>query len=155
MSKKISAANAVGNAVEQAAALFDVACYRMNSRTFTVVGAGGRERPMFFGQWRDRNGIEHKGGMADYLLMPRITMAVLNGAPPGFVPMNRPAGSIPEKIRVVVPLWIECKSGKGDLEPSQRDFRDDVIARGAYHITCHDSADNLMAWFELMGVQRG
>ena len=67
MTKKINAANAVVGSIEEAAAIYGVRCYRMQSRVFNVVGIGGRPRPMFVGGWKDRFGTSHKGGMADIL----------------------------------------------------------------------------------------
>ena len=72
MSKHISASNAVVGAVLNAAALFGVQGYRMQSRQFTVAGEEGRPRPMFMGQWDDRFGTHHYAGMSDVLLSPKI-----------------------------------------------------------------------------------
>src|SRR5271169_5827101 len=74
-SRRQSAGNAAMSAVEGAAGLYGVRCYRMQSRTFTVTGAGGRDRPMFIGAWHDRCGIVHSKGMADFLLTPRIQVS--------------------------------------------------------------------------------
>jgi hypothetical protein len=133
---KISASNAVLQAIETACAIYGVRCYRMNSRAIQVIGAGGRERPMFFGQWRDQSGIQHKRGMADLLLTPRIR---LQTSPP---------------TRVCVPLWVECKSGTGELRADQILFRDDVIDSGAFYIEAHDSADAVIQWFNEQGVSK-
>lgn len=148
MGKRISPSNAVGNAVEQACLLYGVPCYRMNSRVLTVAVKGGKERPMFFGSWTDRFGVKHRSGMADYLLTPSVTLSVIKtdwAASDGLLP----------KIRVVVPLWIECKSGRGTLEPEQMAFKDDVQAVGSKYLMCHDNADVLVAWFEMMQVRKG
>jgi hypothetical protein len=152
MAKTISASNAVVNAVEAAASLYGVRCYRMNSRTFTVAGAGGRDRPMFMGQWRDEFGTLYRKGMADLLLTPRI---IIN-QPPSLihVPMNTPAGAQSKPFAACVPLWVECKSGSGVLTVEQRAFREDVRKAGAFYIEAHDSADEVIVWFEAMQVRK-
>lgn len=145
MARQISASNAVVSSIEEAAGLFGVRSYRMNTRTFTVIGAGGRERPMFMGQWRDRYGIQHKKGMADLLLTPRIRISGridkaghVVGAPSAFC----------------VALWCECKAGTGRLSDDQKLFRDDVLDAGAYYLQIHDGPDAVISWFEEMGVRR-
>ena len=127
--------NANMAAVASAAALYGVPYYRMQSRTFTVEGAGGRDRPMFMGGWNDRTGIFHAKGMADFLLTPRIKLLV-----PDFM--------------VCVALWVECKAGRDKLTAEQEAFRDDVQAAGAFWICCHNSCDELLAWFKEHGVTR-
>jgi hypothetical protein len=131
--------NANMAAVASAAALYGVPYYRMQSRTFTVEGAGGRDRPMFMGGWNDRTGIFHAKGMADFLLTPRIT---ITGA------------FIGTTSKVCVPLWCECKAGKDELSAEQEAFRDDVQAAGAFWICCHNSCDELLAFFKQHGVTR-
>ena len=124
----------------------------MNSRTFQVTGAGGSERPMFMGQWRDEFGTLYRKGMADLLLTPRIVInqtLTLN-----HVPMNTPAGVSAKPFTVCVPLWVECKSGSGVLTTEQRAFREDVRKAGAFYIETHDSADEVIAWFEAMRVRK-
>jgi hypothetical protein len=136
--RPISASNAVVNAAEQVAAMYRVRYYRMNTRTFTVVGAGGRERPMFMGAWHNGDGIEYRKGMADLLLTPRIRAW--------------PSVTTPEFI--AVPLWCECKSGTGRLSKEQILFRDDVIDAGSFYLQLNDAADELLRWFEEHGVRR-
>lgn len=152
MAKTVSASNAVVSAVETAAAMFGVRCYRMNSRTFKVVGASGRERPMFMGQWKDELGTVYHKGMADLLLTPRITVNPSSSLV--HIPMNTPAGSPIKPVSVCVPLWVECKSGSGVLTKEQKAFRDDVIKAEAFYIEAHDSAEEVIAWFEAMQVRR-
>lgn len=152
MTKKINAANAVVGSIEEAAAIYGVRCYRMQSRVFNVVGIGGRPRPMFVGGWKDRFGTSHKGGMADILLTPKILIT-----PPSHlihIPMNTPGGVKVEPIAVCVALWVECKSGSGKLNPEQKLFRDDVIEAGAFYIEAHDGPDAVIEWFEKYGVRR-
>lgn len=131
MAKVISASNAVVSSIEQAAMIYGVRSYRMNTRTFQVVGAGGRERPMFMGQWRDRFGTIHFKGMGDLLMTP-------------FVPV---AG-------MCVALWCECKAGTGRLTGDQQLFREDVEEAGASYLLAHDGPDVVIEWFQKMGVRR-
>lgn len=152
MGKAISASNAVVNAVEMAAAMFGVRCYRMNSRTFKVIGAGGRERPMFMGQWKDELGVVFYKGMADLLLTPRVTIHQKTSLI--HIPINTPASMPSNLIIACVPLWVECKSGSGVLTKEQKAFRDDVVKAGAFYIEAHDSADEVIAWFEAMQVRK-
>jgi hypothetical protein len=123
------AGNSVVSAVEEACALYGVRCYRQQSRAMTVVGAGGRPRPMFVGQWRDRFGTLHTSGMADLLLTPFISQA-----------------------GCVTALWVECKSGTGKLTLEQQLFRDDVQKAGAYWLQVRDSADQVLQWFDDFNV---
>lgn len=134
-SKRVTPGNANMAAVASAAALYGVPYYRMQSRTFTIEGAGGRDRPMFMGGWNDRTGIFHAKGMADFLLTPRIKLLV-----PDFM--------------VCVALWVECKAGKDELSAEQEAFRDDVQAAGAFWICCKNSCDELLTWFKEHGVTR-
>lgn len=152
MAKSVSASNAVVNAVETAAAMFGVRSYRMNSRVFRVTGAGGRERPMFMGQWKDELGTVYHKGMADLLLTPRIAFNQKTSLV--HIPINTPASSPSNLISVCVPLWVECKSGSGVLTKEQKAFRNDVVKAGAFYIEAHDSADDVIAWFESMQVRR-
>ena len=156
MGAKISASNAVVSAVEQAAALYGVRSYRMNSRTFQVAGAGGRQRPMFMGAWHDATGQVHHRGMADLLLTPQVPLSRFT--PPTalvHIPMNHnTTGGMPADPRVTVVLWVECKSGRGALEAEQKAFRTDVFNAGAFYIQAQDDADDVVAWFEKMGVRR-
>jgi hypothetical protein len=137
MAKRISPSNAVVSSCEEAASLYGIPAYRMNSRVFSVVGAGGRTRPMFIGKWKDRFGVEHNGGMTDLLLTPKIMLL----------------GPI-DPVFCVVPLWVECKFGSGRLEPEQKLFREDVLERGAFYLEIHDGPDALIEWFKMKGVRR-
>lgn len=149
MAKQVSASNAVVSSCEEAAIIFGVPTYRMNSRVFTVVGAGGRSRPMFVGKWKDRYGDEHNGGMADLLLTPTVRVASLFPAISGWMGM-----SAASELLITVPLWCECKYGSGRLEPEQKLFREDVLARGAFYLEIHDGPDQLLEWFKEKGVRR-
>lgn len=142
MPRTISASNAVVSAVESAALLYRVRCYRMNTRTFEVTGQGGRKRPMFMGSWRDELGSHHFTGMADLLLTPRVRLPILNN------------GKLVDIATAVIPLWVECKSGSGRLSPEQQAFKEDVMKAGAAFIEARDSADAVVEWFEKMGVKR-
>lgn len=125
--------NSVVKAVEMACAIYGVRCYRQQSRAVTVVGVGGRLRPMFMGQWRDRNGALYSRGMADLLLTPWIGMPTFGHCEV---------------------LWVECKAGTGELSKEQKAFRDDVKDVGAHYIECRDSADPVVAWFDRHSVRR-
>lgn len=142
MPRPISASNAVVSAVENAALLYGVRCYRMNTRTFEVTGQGGRKRPMFMGSWRDELGQHHFTGMADLLLTPRVRLPIMNG------------DKFVDIATATVCLWVECKSGTGRLSPEQQLFRDDVMKTGAAFIEARDSADAVIEWFDRMGVKR-
>jgi hypothetical protein len=130
------AANSVVSAVEQACALYGVRCYRQQSRAITVVGAGGRPRPMFMGQWRDKEGTLHYSGIPDLLLTPCLCF----GDGEGF------------QVHQCVVLWVECKAGAGKLNPKQKAFKEDVEEAGAFYIECRDSADSVIRWFEAYDV---
>ena len=128
----------------------------MNSRTFTVPRGDGTDRPMFMGMWKDEFGIVHRKGMADLLLTPQVPALKLQ--PPTalvHIPMNHnTTGGLPVEAKITVVLWVECKSGEGVLSKDQREFRDDVRKAGAYYIEAHDDANDVVAWFEKMGVRR-
>jgi hypothetical protein len=137
-SKASIAGNSVVAAVEEACSIYGVRCYRMQSRAVTVVGAGGRPRPMFLGQWKDKTGKLFYGGMADCLLTPVINIC-------GIADVND---------RVAVALWVECKAGTGRLNPNQQAFKEDAEEAGAFYIECRDSADSVIRWFEAYDVRR-
>ena len=63
--RRISPANAVVRAVEDVLALRKIWYRRLNSRTVLLPGAGGRERPVYFGSL----------GMADILATPWVPFA--------------------------------------------------------------------------------
>jgi len=156
MAKKISASNAAVSACISAAELFGVPYYREQSRALTVVGAGGRNRPMFMGEWTDDVGIKHYGGKADLLMTPQIDCARLTAAlgVPTVIPLNTRADVSPKVSTIAVPLWVECKSGAGKLAAEQKLFRAHVLKAGNYYLEAHDSAEDLIAWFQKMGVRR-
>jgi hypothetical protein len=141
MTKASIAGNSVVAAVEQACALYGVRCYRMQSRAVTVVGAGGRPRPMFMGQWSDKTGKLYYGGMPDLLLTPVIQME-----------SQRTATYAVDFVAVA--LWVECKAGTGRLGTEQQAFKEDVEEAGAFYIECRDSADSVIRWFEAYDVRR-
>lgn len=139
MGKASQAGNSVVQATETVCGMYGVPCFRMQSRVMTVVGAGGRSRPMFMGKWTDNDGVEHFGGMADLLLMPTIKLW---------------CGDCRAPIEATVALWVECKAGSGALSKDQRAFRDFVLSAGAQHLELRDSADDLLTWFKLRKVER-
>jgi hypothetical protein len=158
MAKKVSPSNAVVSACISAADLFRVPCYREQSRVLAVVGAGGRNRPMFMGEWVDEFGVKHYKGKADLLMTPRISLRLLMGLEgvATIIAPNTRADLPPKEVTVAVPLWVECKSGEGRLEPEQKLFREHVLKAGNYYLEVHDSADQLIDWFcsHLVEVRR-
>jgi hypothetical protein len=133
MSKSSNAANAVVRAVEEVAALYRIPCFRMQSRVFTVTGKGGKPRPMFVGAWADAKGVKHTSGMADLLLLPRISFC---------------------GEECIWPLFCECKYGSSRLATEQRAFRDYVEHYGIWWLEVRDSADELLEWLKVRGVKR-
>jgi hypothetical protein len=132
-------------AVEDICGLYGVPALRMQSRTFTVKGVGGKDRPFFVGEWKDANGIKHRKGMADFLLQPRVTMHVA-------VKVRGEEVKVP--LSFTVPLWVECKAGTGVLNEDQREFRDWVLSIGAAYICVTDSCEELMEWFRSKKVEK-
>lgn len=135
MSKASDAANAVMFAVEQVLDLFGVQHTREQSRVVNV--ADNRRpsgfRPMYFGKWIDDFGNAHSSGRADILARPKILLT----APP---------------LLISVPLWIECKAGKGRLSPDQEAFRDWVKGNGDEYLLLRDDVTPLIQWLERHGV---
>lgn len=144
MSRASDAANGLMAAVGDVCGLWGVPLFRMNSRTVSVVGAGGRTRPMFFGQWTDDLGVVRRKGMADILTMPRITYSTRLGDSPLML----------QAFPHTVPLWIECKVGAGRMTEDQQCFKQYVENAGAYHLSLHDSADELILWLETHGAKK-
>lgn len=142
MSRASAAGNGVVKAVEDVCGLFGVPVLRMQTRTFTVPGAGGRERPFFVGEWTDAMGVKHRKGMADLLLMPQIRIKQCLE--------HRPQ----QMLYVTIPLWVECKAGSGKLEKDQREFKDWVMSIGAAYLCVTDSCEALMDWFKNYGVEK-
>lgn len=132
-------------AVEQICGLYGVPATRMQSRTFTVPGVGGRPRPFFVGEWTDTMGVKRRKGMSDWLLQPRITMLVA-------VKAKGEQVSVP--LSWTVPLWVECKAGKGKMDDDQLAFREWVLSIGASHICVTDSCEELMQWFKDKKVEK-
>ena len=139
MSRTSDASNAVVNACEQVLDLYGVQHTREQSRVVMVEGVAGRTRPMYFGKWIDNFGNVHCSGRADLLARPRIS--VPTSMPGCFEPMS-------------VPLWIECKSGKGTLSPDQRAFRAWVTENGDQYMVVHDDVRPLIAWLESHNVRK-
>lgn len=133
MSKASDAANAVVNACGQVLDLYGVRYTREQSRTIMVEGAAGRWRPMYFGRWIDDNGEVHTSGRADILARPRILRD-------GWV--------------ISIPLWIECKAGKGRLTTDQAAFRKWVEDNGDHYLLIHDDVRPLIAWLTLRNVRK-
>ncbi len=152
MSRASEGANSVVAAVEEACERFGVPVYRMQSRVFTVVGKGGKSRPMFVGKWKDGLGVWHTKGMADLLAHPEI---------------NYDTGD--DYGAYSTPVWIECKFGSGKQGESaareakcicgqpinhQNHFQQYVESKGAAYIVAHDCADAVIDWFKRNGVTR-
>lgn len=144
MTVKIKPSNAVVIAIQEAAALYHVPCFRMQSGAM-LVGESGPKRPMFFGGWRDDLGVLHASGMADLLLQPRVSVSSVI-AP--YVPNHD------TQLMITVPLWVECKARTGKLRESQIAFRDYVVKYGAFFLEAHDSADAIIEWFQRFKVTR-
>ena len=155
MPKKISASNAAVSACISAAEIFGVPWYREQSRVFTVEGVGGRDRPMFVGDWTDDLGVTHTKGKADLLMTPRVDVWRALSRDPAFSGLIAPINQrLDIRLVIAVPLWVECKSGSGKLEAEQKLFRDHVTKAGNFYIEAHDSADPLIEWFRQMAVRR-
>jgi len=135
MSKASDAANAVVWSVEQILNLYGVRYTREQSRVLQIEGAAGRFRPMYFGKWTDDDGNVHTSGKADLLARPRIVVGK-------------------ELPRISVPLWIECKSGKGTLSHDQWAFRKWVTDNGDYFLTIHDDTRPLTEWLDSHQVRK-
>jgi len=136
MTRASERGNSVVRAVEQAAALYNVPAYRMQSRVFDI-GSKGRVRPMFTGQWRDALGVRHTSGMADLLLTPKLRVIGKDG-----------------EAWLATVLWVECKAGAGRQSETQRDFQIHVESCGAFYLLAGDSADQVIQWFKDHGVER-
>lgn len=132
-------------AVEQVCGLYRVEILRMQSRVLTVPGAAGRSRPMFFGTWKDMNGVEHFAGMADFLARPRIRF---NWGVSALDPVGY-------NTLYTVPLWIETKAGKGKISADQEAFRHYVQQNGEFYISVKENFDELIAWFQAHGLREG
>lgn len=137
MSKASGAANALVYAAVQVCGLYGVQVTREQSRMFNVQGASGRWRPMFFGEWTDNFGKIHRKGKSDLLARPRILAQ----------------GPICNK-RLSVPLWIECKTGKGRMEIDQIEFKNWVESNGDNFILLHDDVRPLISWMDAHGVEK-
>jgi hypothetical protein len=157
MSKASDDANAVVYAAEQVLDLYGVQHTREQSRVMRVEGSAGgggdwkpnsyssnvgsgRWRPLYFGKWIDDNGTVHTSGRADLLARPRIP-AYLWGA-------DEP------DLLVTVPLWIECKSGKGRLSPDQVAFKSWVESNGDFYLLIHNDINPLVDWLKVRNVSK-
>lgn len=155
MSKASDASNAVVYAAAKILDLYGVRHTREQSRVILVPGAAGRTRPMFFGKWIDDAGITHNSGRADILARPRIGMRAI-----GNDLLQRAEIPCTVKtmewfdLRVSIPLWIECKSGKGRLSPDQIAFKNWVEANGDGYLLLHDDVSPLTEWLEIHGVKK-
>src|SRR5208283_2129770 len=141
MSRTSDAANAMVYAAEQVCGLYGVQFTREQSRTINVEGTAGRWRPMFFGMWTDGFGKIHRAGKADILARPRVNAVVLSFG-----------NSVATNISV--PLWIECKTGAGRLNPDQIAFKNWVDSNGDFYLLLHNDVRPLIEWFELRGVEK-
>jgi hypothetical protein len=145
MSRASIAGNSVMKAVGDLCGFYGVPAIRMQSRMFRVPGVGGKERPFFVGEWTDHMGQKHFGGMADWLLQPKITVkatATVKGQQV-FIPLS-----------FVSPLWVECKAGDGKQTPDQVAFQGWVEHIGASYLLVNDSCEQLLSWFKERGVRR-
>lgn len=137
--------NSVQSAIEQVCQIYSVPCFREQSGALHT-----EKRHVFFGSWRDAQGIWHTCGKADYLLTPVICET--NEVDPAFM------------FWAAVPLWVEakagaerpakpnsCTCGKAELD-HQEHFKKYVTGAGAYHLICRDSAESLVQWLREHGV---
>lgn len=148
MSKSSDASNTVVYTAVKTCDLYRVKSLRMQSRVMWVPGAAGRPRPMFFGKWTDDFGKEHNGGMADLLARPRVELN-------RFEDCDCVHGCAPPTPKITVPVWIECKSGKGRMTPDQIAFKNYVEGNGETYILLHDDMRPLTEWFESHGLKEG
>ena len=158
MSRASDAGNGIMRAVIDYCHLYRVPFFRMQSRTFQVVGAQAKTRPMFTGEWTDLDGQVRRKGMADLLLMPQVTITI------GGLVDKTAFDSLPEELRkiitatyegrasVTVPLWVECKAGAGKLTPDQQKFKAYVEAIGAYYLLVENNPEILLYWLTSHGV---
>lgn len=153
MTRSSAAANGLMLAAYQCAMMMHVPALRMQSRVFTVVGAGGRQRPMNMGEWTDDLGEKHTAGMADWLMLPTIRTNMKGELHPKVATPNMTV-TIVASTGICIPLWVECKAGTGRLEKSQKAFQSYVENAGAYYLELRDSADTLMEWFRAHGVEK-
>lgn len=145
MSRASDAGNAVMKGTEAICAMYGIPTLRMQSRMFTVPGVGGRERPFFVGEWTDAMGAKHRGGMADLLAMPKITVTST---------VEIRGESKPFNINFVTPLWVECKAGAGKQTPEQRLFQEWVESIGASYLLVTDNCQQMLDWIKNHGVRK-
>jgi len=143
MSRSSAAGNGVVKAVLDVCGLYGVPALRMQSRTFTVPGVGGTERPFFVGEWTDVEGVKPRRGMADLLLMPTVHVKVIPHGEDRPVVMN-----------TTLPLWCECKAGTGTPDSEQKAFGRWAHSIGCGYLCITDSCQELMDWFTQMGVKK-
>lgn len=138
------AENSVMQAVEQLCGIYNVPCFRIQSRVIEVADKRkpGGVRPFFMGIWKDALGESHTGGMADMLLMPSVDVNYL------FDDLHCESGP----NYVTVPLWAELKAGRNGLSSEQEKFKKYVESKGAFYLSVRDSADPLIAWFREYGI---
>jgi hypothetical protein len=146
MSAQITPGNAISKLVEDFCGLYGVPFYRMQSRMFNVIGAGGKERPMFMGTWQNDRGEKFKGGMPDYLLTPPLPIRQVVQRLGGIV-------DVETRMNTMVPLWVEVKAGADRLSPVQKEFRDYQERIGGFWLMVRDGSE-LEGWFKEHGVKR-
>ena len=56
--------------------------------------------------------------------------------------------------KISIPLWIECKSGKGKLTPDQVAFRHWVVSNGDAWLLIHDDINPLIDWLKSHNVSK-
>jgi hypothetical protein len=146
MSPRITPGNAISKLVEDFCGLYRVPFYRMQSRMFNVIGAGGKERPMFMGTWQNDRGEKFKNGMPDYLLTPQLPIRQA---------VQRLGGiaDVETRMNTMVPLWVEVKAGADRLSPVQKEFRDYQERIGGFWLMVRDGSE-LEGWFKEHGVKR-
>lgn len=148
MSKASEAANAVVYSVEKVLDLYGVDYTREQSRC-VMVQDDRRScgfRPLYFGEWKDAAGNLHRKGKSDLLARPRVPLVM-------WTPYSDFA-TLPDAPLITVPLWIECKSGKGRMESDQIAFKNWVESNGDAFLLIHDDVRPLIAWLDSNSVKK-
>lgn len=155
-------------------ALYRIPCFRLHSRVFTVPGIDSRDRIMQFGRWRDDKGKAHNKGMTDLIAFPICNVLGKNienlahalgvhtwdrgddGYGGEYIADAKAVEALKTYSPLLrpFPLWIECKSGRGELTEDQQAFKEYVECNGMYFLECHDSANALIEWLKSHGVTR-
>lgn len=159
MSRSSDAANAVINAAEQVLDLYGVQHSREQSRVLNMKDDRDQRgyRPMYFGKWIDDEGKVHASGRADILARPKIQVRHPSATVmlTTMVKELHPDADLDlSNWKISIPLWIECKSGKGKLTPDQVAFRHWVVSNGDAWLLIHDDINPLIDWLKSHNVSK-